>query len=836
MSGLEILGAIASSIALAQAVQGTLKAVDFLRQNSDMKGECNKLRKEILMIDCFIMQAREQTDPTMPAQRLIGSPEHPLVSLTIQELEEILEELNEIVEKYSRSRKVHDPKRYTDKVKWLSDAGKIEELRGRAQATKSNLHMAITFRVSSMVDRGNVRQEVLFHRVTQQLTYYTQETQHISQKLPKLLQGPQPKPESSNASLQLATRGTTTDNQPDPPATAENRIIEDSKVSSSNSADNELTIVKEESFVSVTSIQPLGTRSCGSNCQCRCHRGRRDHTGAWVGSLLYSWLTRYDRTDSDCRNRCKCKSSIEFEFLLPSWLWAGVLSFQAFRGPNIGFSLRLSRVIESVGDLWTTISNPSLLEARIREGIIYFPDDTAGNGWPLLSMALYKQSPECVEILLKLWENILPSQRLPRNIGYDLRFYHTRGTKPEMDMAIEKTLPFVQDWDEVSTTKVHIAAAAGEVLDALQEQPWAINELNEYGNPPIHVAVTNNNFLGLEQLMAAKADVNRQTYLGHTPLMIAAAKGNDTMIQRLLGHSECKKHISQSTVQGMTALHFAVESGSLACVRLLLEAGAPASKTEGYGRTPMNYLGRANQEHEQDTYETIKLLQDCGANIESKDPRGRTPVLQACQNGNVRVLRALVRAGASLSAIDSNRMGLLQLTALSNNFDIVHYLTEQDLEEIDPQILSLDHNSTPLSNLRWILDEYLTPDTIVPSHEQQQTFIEFYFKLLIRDLERHMSILRNIQEAIQDRDSEATTELLDMLIKRNEAGFRRELVGWYRGLKFYVSDVQWNKLKEAIYEEYEEISEKVERAAIARGKTIADPEMEEFFWGQTRKQ
>ncbi len=112
------------------------------------------------MIDCFIMQAREQTDPMMPAQRLIGSTEHPLVSLTVQELEEILEELNEIVQKYSHSRKAHDPKRYTDKVKWLSDAGKIEELRERVQATKSNLHMAITFRVSSMVDRGNVRQEV----------------------------------------------------------------------------------------------------------------------------------------------------------------------------------------------------------------------------------------------------------------------------------------------------------------------------------------------------------------------------------------------------------------------------------------------------------------------------------------------------------------------------------------------------------------------------------------------------------------------------------------------------------------------------------------------------
>ena len=108
------------------------------------------------MIECFIMQAQQQT----AQQQLLGSAEHPLVSLATEELEDILKELNKIVERYSHSRKVHDPKRYTDKMKWFTEASKIEELRDRAQATKSNLHMAITFRVSSMIDRGNMRQEV----------------------------------------------------------------------------------------------------------------------------------------------------------------------------------------------------------------------------------------------------------------------------------------------------------------------------------------------------------------------------------------------------------------------------------------------------------------------------------------------------------------------------------------------------------------------------------------------------------------------------------------------------------------------------------------------------
>lgn len=112
------------------------------------------------MIECFIMQAQQQTDPTMPAQRLLGPTEHPLVSLAVEELEDILNELNKIVEKYSNYRKANDPKRYIDKMKWFSEATKIDELRERSQAIKSNLHMAITFRVSSMVDHGNIRQEV----------------------------------------------------------------------------------------------------------------------------------------------------------------------------------------------------------------------------------------------------------------------------------------------------------------------------------------------------------------------------------------------------------------------------------------------------------------------------------------------------------------------------------------------------------------------------------------------------------------------------------------------------------------------------------------------------
>lgn len=46
MSGLEILGAVASSVALAQAVQATIKAVNLLRGIHQIQQQCDDLKKE----------------------------------------------------------------------------------------------------------------------------------------------------------------------------------------------------------------------------------------------------------------------------------------------------------------------------------------------------------------------------------------------------------------------------------------------------------------------------------------------------------------------------------------------------------------------------------------------------------------------------------------------------------------------------------------------------------------------------------------------------------------------------------------------------------------------
>ncbi|KAF4964977.1 hypothetical protein FSARC_7155 [Fusarium sarcochroum] len=792
------------------------------------------------MIDCFISQAREQTDPMLPAQRLVGTfTEPPLVSLTTQELEEILEDLNSIVEKYSHSRKPHDPKRYTDKVKWFSEVRKIEELREKAKNTLSHLHMAISFRVSSMVDRGNIRQELLFHRVTQQLTYYKQEARNDTQNLLQLLEAPPPLSEGPATTQQPWEQDLTIRGMPSASESEEENMTEIMSPSLTNTTKQGVITIKEETLVSVTTIQPIGSRACGPGCECCCHRTRRKHNGGtWARSLLGSWLVSYKAVGGPCQGKCGSNSGVEFEYQLPKWLWAGMISFQAYQGPRITWSLRPSRVIPySGGNIWDVIKSPFMLQKHLSNGFVYFPDDTTDYGSSLMRRVLHAGNFEGAEVLLKLWENLLPHQGLPRDVGYRISEIYERNLQIKygdpLDTILKKVLSFVRDWDDVGTTKVHRAVQGnGGLAQALREEPWAIDEPDKHGNAPIHYAVGGNNLEAFEHLIMAKADINRHGPYGEpTPLACAATYGTEEIIQRLLEYDECRRGINRTNIVGRTALHRAVKRPSAEGVRLLLDAGASASKSDVTGDTPLHKLAEGGSTDQQAVNEIVRLLKDHGADIEAKDHFGSTPVMEAVERRNLAVLRALVDAGASLGAINGNQENILHMVAYHPGIDIMNYLATQDLSHVDSQFQDISQ-LTPLGNL----DHYLGTkewefnyDIIRLSPSVQEAFIIFYFNLLTRDLMRHMSTLQELLRAVSDRDMSTASNIIDHLIKKKTDGNDPNLVKWYRGFRGYVADQAWDCLAEIVQEEYEETSEQLERAYIAREKEMSADEMREFF-------
>jgi ankyrin repeat protein len=424
-----------------------------------------------------------------------------------------------------------------------------------------------------------------------------------------------------------------------------------------------------------------------------------------------------------------------------------------------------------------------------------------------------------------------------RAVGYELkRKYDTSEQQVDsMEFILERVLSYIPDWDEVYESDIHREAmdpeGTGEgMLKALREQPWTIDELDDHGFPAIHYAVSEGNLATLDLLIMAKANINQQCYLGLTPLIVSSIFGYERETARLLESEECRMNVNHMTPGGFGALHFAIQQNFPTIVRMLLEAGATV--TYGAQHEPILHTFSYYIKGSQDAAdEILHVLLMHGADLEEKDTAGVTPVMSAIIRKNILALRSLLSAGASLTAIDPNNQSIFHAMACAPDVKMIDFIGKQNLADVELEQRTTNAGS-PLYTLHqvwirpsWQINEWLPR----PSLTEMEAFITFYFDLLIPDLRRHMSTIDDLLLAVKDRDVSTATGILDELIEKRVKCRQPDLAGWYRGLKGYVIDGGWEYLEEVLKEEHDETNEKIGRAAVAKGKTITDPEMEEFF-------
>ncbi|KAL4722968.1 hypothetical protein ACLX1H_010208 [Fusarium chlamydosporum] len=165
--------------------------------------------------------------------------------------------------------------------------------------------------------------------------------------------------------------------------------------------------------------------------------------------------------------------------------------------------------------------------------------------------------------------------------------------------------------------------------------------------------------------------------------------------------------------------------------------------------------------------------------------------------------------------------------AFNPSIEIIDYLTKQNLAGIE-----LEQRTTQGYNPLYLLytssdreSWYKIGNFTPPNSAETKAFITLYFDLLIPDLQRHLSTINNLLQAVKDEELSTAAEILDQLIKKKSKCLQTGFVGWYRGLKGYVIDGAWDHLVEVLEEELDETHDKIERAVIARDKDINDPEM-----------
>lgn len=105
--------------------------------------------------------------------------------------------------------------------------------------------------------------------------------------------------------------------------------------------------------------------------------------------------------------------------------------------------------------------------------------------------------------------------------------------------------------------------------------------------------------------------------------------------------------VNEKSVDGTTALHWAVYRKDLELVERLLAEGADPDVSNDYGATPMTVASEHGE------FGIMKALVDAGGDIESPNGEGQTLLMAVARTGNVNTARLLLELGAEVNTRES---------------------------------------------------------------------------------------------------------------------------------------------------------------------------------------
>ena len=204
-----------------------------------------------------------------------------------------------------------------------------------------------------------------------------------------------------------------------------------------------------------------------------------------------------------------------------------------------------------------------------------------------------------------------------------------------------------------------------EVVQVLIDAGADIETKDEKGRSPLHKACTSGALDVVKMLVEAGANVCVTDYVGETCLLVAAGNGHTETVRYLVSLKDVD--VNHSGDNGFTALHWA-----------------------GQGNYP----------------EVVQLLIDAGADIETKDDEGCSPLLREGRSplhvsscsGKLAVMKVLVKAGADVCVTDNQGNTCLTLAAVYGHTKTVRYLV--GLNKVDVNHKANDGDSAVLSVAR----------------------------------------------------------------------------------------------------------------------------------------
>jgi ankyrin repeat protein len=291
------------------------------------------------------------------------------------------------------------------------------------------------------------------------------------------------------------------------------------------------------------------------------------------------------------------------------------------------------------------------------------------NSFTPIEEALSSQDTEIADYLIKM------IKINAKDSSGDIPIHHAiRANNLEMVKLLIENGADINIKDDVNYTPLHVARLIkGEVEDQeiikLLEEKGAIDEGKEEKIIECPGPTEEEVLKRVKEMIASGKDINLKDEYGSTELHMAALRGHINVVKLLI---ENHADLNLYDENGFMPLHCALFKSDYQIAKLLIENGADVNaKNRQTGDAPLNDL---ISREGKDVLSIIKYLLDKGADINSHDDHGDTPLHRAVRIEDVNIVELLIKKKPNLNIPDKTGDTPLITAVRLNNVAITKLL------------------------------------------------------------------------------------------------------------------------------------------------------------------
>jgi len=187
-------------------------------------------------------------------------------------------------------------------------------------------------------------------------------------------------------------------------------------------------------------------------------------------------------------------------------------------------------------------------------------------------------------------------------------------------------------------------------------------------------------------------------------LVVCVDRGDCGLLDKLLNAAPKFVNVNEG-MSDCSPIHWAAFKGDTNTLALLLKHGADIKKKGTNWEISALHLAHDSQ--------TAEFLLDCGADLESQDIHGQTPLMWASKQGDAELVETLIKHGARLEQHDKNDWTALEFAQTFSHSNVVALLSAKGASPSRKSKSDFPFEAVAGSWLRYGTNHPFAQDTLV---------------------------------------------------------------------------------------------------------------------------